>query len=66
MPLKMALGKRKTKTHDKTSYSRRMRLYRNLPKSYPRPGNLLIKSQYCDFELTHLVPMVAAGGQAGE
>lgn len=64
MPGKM-VAKRTKKAKAKT-YAKSMRLYRNMPRSFPKASNLLIKSQYCDFELTHLVPMEAVSGQAQE
>ena len=51
-------SKRVRKARDK-GYLKRQRLQRNLPMSYPRPSNLLVKSQYCDFECSLLVPIEA-------
>ena len=61
MPMKMALVKRRTKENEKR-YAKKMRLYKNMPKSYPRPGTLLGKSQYCDFELTSLFELTSGVG----
>lgn len=49
-------SKRVKKARDK-GYLKRQRLHRNLPMSYPRASNLLVKSQYCDFECTRLLPV---------
>lgn len=62
MPMKMALyNKRRSKT-DAKGYAKRMRLMKNMPKSYPRPGNLLVKSQYCDFDLTQVFELTSGVG----
>lgn len=42
-------------------HTRKMRLYKNLPMRFPKPSNLLSKSQYCDFELTSIVAMKSRG-----
>jgi len=60
MPRKI-LSKRKTKS-DRSGWLARQRVQRNLPVSYPRPSNMLVKSQYCDFEMPLLVPIQAVAG----
>ena len=45
-----------------SSRARKMRLYKNMPVSYPRSGTLLDKSQYCDFELVTLVQLQTSAG----
>lgn len=58
----MALVKRRANKQYAKTHAKRMRLYKNMPKSYPRPGTLLGKSQYCDFELTSLFELTSGVG----
>lgn len=65
MPSKMVpyRPRRAFKKASRYSHARKMRLYKNMPVSIPRPGTLLSKSQYCDFELVTLVPLITNGDQ---